>query len=138
MDGGKKISILITDDHAVFRRSLRTIIDGQADMVVVAEAENGVEALKQVNRHHPDIVLMDIHMPEMDGIDTTRSIKAVFGDTKIIALSSYTEDFYVQKMINAGAAGYLSKGCSREDLLDYIRSVWQTTTASKSKPTDEG
>ena len=117
------IKILITDDHAMFRLSLKAIIDGQEDMRVVAEAENGLEAVKQVKHHHPDIVLMDIHMPEMDGINATRRIRATFGDIKIIGLSSYADEGNNEKMREAGASDYISKICNRQDLLNCIRSV---------------
>jgi DNA-binding NarL/FixJ family response regulator len=120
------IKIIIADDHALFRESLRRIIESQKDMAVIAEAENGRVAVKQAKRCQPDIILMDISMPEMDGINATRQINSRFSNIKIIGLSSYSEEAYHKKMMEAGASGYLPKVCSREDLIDCIRSVLQT------------
>ena len=126
-----KINIMIADDHPLFRGVLRTIINSQDDMTVVAEAENGVDAVKQVMRHKPGVILMDIKMPGMDGIDATRQICAAFPGTKIIALSTYVEETYSQKMIDAGAWTFLPKNCQQQDLLDCIRTMWAATTPVK-------
>ncbi len=117
------IHILISDDHSLFRKSLRNIIESQHDMTVVGEAENGLVAVKQAKRHRPDIILMDVNMPEMDGIDATRMINSRFSDIKVIALSSYSDEVYLDKMMAAGAVDYISKLCSRKDLLGAIRSA---------------
>jgi len=118
------IRILIVDDHHLFRQSLRTIIGRQQDMTVVGEAANGFEALKQAKCHQPDIILMDVGMPGMDGIDATRRIRELPDDVKIIGLSSHSGDIYKETMIAAGADDYLPKICDLAKLLDCIRAVW--------------
>jgi DNA-binding NarL/FixJ family response regulator len=125
------IQVLIADDHSLFRKSLRGIIERQGDMRVIAEAEDGIVAIKQAKQFQPDVILMDVSMPKMDGINAARQISANFSNIKIIALSSYSEELYHEKMIEAGARDYLSKVCSREDLLECIRSVFKT------EPSDE-
>lgn len=117
------IHVLIADDHSLFRESLRGIIESQKDMKVIAEAENGLIAVKQAKRYRPDVILMDVSMPEMDGINATRQINSKFSGIKIIALSSYSEEAYYYKMMEAGASDYLPKVCSRADLIGCIRSV---------------
>jgi len=128
------IEILIADDLPMFRITLRRIIDDQEDMTVVAEAENGIEAVKQAARHRPHIILMDVRMPELDGIEATRQVTSMFKDVKIIALSSFAEEIYVQKMMAAGACQYLSKVCDRKDLLDCIRAVSASGTSTYQDP----
>jgi DNA-binding NarL/FixJ family response regulator len=120
------IRIIIADDHLLFRQSLRTIVEKQGDMVVVAEAGNGIEAIKQAKIHQPDIILMDVEMPVMNGIDATLQIHEAFGGIKIIALSTHAEQIYIDRMMKAGASDYLSKICSREDLIDCIHLVWES------------
>ena len=127
-----KIKILIADDHRMFRNALRNIIDSQDDMMVIAEAENGVDAVKKVNRYRPSMILMDIKMPEMDGIDATRQISVIFPRIKIIALSSYADEAISKKMIGAGAWAYISKNCHQDHLLNCIRSVWKDTKPETS------
>ena len=122
------IKVIIADDHSLFRESLRGIIESQKDMTVIAEAESGKVAVKQAKRYRPDVILMDVSMPEMDGIDATRQINSKFPGIKIIGLSSYSEEVYYVKMLEAGASGYLPKVCSREDLIDCIRSVLKTVS----------
>jgi len=117
------IKILIADDHSLFRESLRGIIESQEDMAVIAEAENGIAAMKQAKRYQPDIILMDVSMPGMDGINATRQISSKFSGIKIIGLSSYSDEVYQYKMMAAGASSYIQKVCSREDLIECIRSV---------------
>jgi DNA-binding NarL/FixJ family response regulator len=120
----RKIRILVVDDHQMFRASLRQIIESMNDMEVIAEADNGLSAIKQVQKFKPDIVIMDIRMPVVDGIDATRQIKSEYPGIKIIALSSHSDRSYVEKMLQAGASDYLSKICSRNDLIKCIYSVW--------------
>lgn len=122
------IHVLIVDDHSLFRESLRGIIESQEDMTVIAEAENGLIAVKQARRYRPDVILMDVSMPGMDGINATRQINSKFSDIKIIALSSYSEEAYHEKMMEAGASDYLPKVCSRADLIGCIRSVFKPAT----------
>ena len=98
-----KIGVLIVDDHAVVRQGLRSLLELQEDIEVLGEAANGLEALEQTDRFLPDVVLMDLLMPEMDGIEATRRIKAVSPNTQVIVLTSFSEDEQVFSAIKAGA-----------------------------------
>jgi NarL family two-component system response regulator LiaR len=118
-----KINVLIVDDHGMVRQGLRTYLNLMEDIKVVGEAQNGAEAVAQVRRHKPDVVLMDLVMPEMDGIEATRRIRELHPDTKVIVLSSFTEDDKVFPAIKSGAAGYLLKDISPTDLANAIRAV---------------
>ena len=120
----RKMRIIVVDDHRMFRESLRQIIDTQNDMEVIAEADNGLSAIKQVQKFRPDVVMMDIRMPVIDGINATRQIKSRFPEIKIIALSGHSDSIYVEKMLNAGASDYLNKIASRSDLIKCIYNVW--------------
>jgi DNA-binding NarL/FixJ family response regulator len=127
------IRIIIVEDHSLFRHTLRTIIDSQPDMEVVAEAENGLEAIKQVQKFKPDIVLMDIRMPVMDGIDATRQIISNFPGVKIVALSSHSDGISIEKMLHAGAMVYLTKICSRDELIECLYDVRANDAAPRGK-----
>ena len=120
-----KISVLIVDDHGVVRQGLRTYLELLDDIDIVGEAENGLKAVKQVRRHQPDIVLMDLVMPEMDGIEATRQVLAISSSTKVIVLTSFAKDDLVFPAIEAGAAGYLLKDVDPADLHQAIRAVYQ-------------
>jgi NarL family two-component system response regulator LiaR len=123
-----KINVLIVDDHGVVREGLRTYLELMDDIKVVGEAENGVEAVTQVRLHQPDVVLMDLVMPEMDGIEATRQVISVSPTTKVLVLSSFADDEKVIPAIKAGAAGYLLKDVSPSDLSDAILAVHQGET----------
>jgi DNA-binding NarL/FixJ family response regulator len=129
------IQILIVDDHPLFRKTLGSIIKSQTDMNVTGEAENGIDAIKQTEQHQPDIILMDLQMPKMDGICATSQIRSRYSHIKIIALSSYTEEIYMKKMLEAGASYYLSKMCSRTTLINCIRTVWSDESLCKDTRT---
>ncbi|UCF95889.1 MAG: response regulator transcription factor [Spirochaetaceae bacterium] len=118
-----KISVLIVDDHDVVRQGLQTFLDLMEDIEVVGQASNGVEAIAQTNRLNPDIILMDLMMPEMDGIEATRQISSTNPSTKVIVLSSFSDDNKVFSAIKAGASGYLLKNISSAELADAIRAV---------------
>jgi two-component system, NarL family, response regulator LiaR len=120
-----KISVLIVDDHAVVRQGLRNFLEIQDDVEIVGEAENGLDALEKVRLCHPDIVLMDLVMPKMDGIEATRQINAANSSTKIIVLTSFSENDQVFSAIKAGATGYLLKDVSPTDLVGAIRATYQ-------------
>jgi NarL family two-component system response regulator LiaR len=115
--------VLIVDDHGVVRQGLRTYLELLDDMEVVGEAGNGFEALAQVRQLQPDVVLMDLVMPEMDGIEATRQISVISPSTRVIVLTSFADDEKVFPAIKAGAAGYLLKDVSPPDLANAIRAV---------------
>lgn len=118
-----KISVLIVDDHQVVRQGLRTFLELHDDVVVVGEAGDGLTAVEMVRRLEPDIVLMDLVMPRLDGIAATRQVKALGTHTQVIALTSFTEDDKVFPVIQAGASSYLLKDVSPDTLIEAIRAV---------------
>jgi NarL family two-component system response regulator LiaR len=115
------ISVVIADDHPFVRHGLRTYLETLEDMDVAGEATNGVEAVELVERLLPDVVLMDLVMPEMDGIGAIRRIREVAPSTRVIALTSFADDEKVFPAIKAGAAGYLLKDVRPADLADAVR-----------------
>ncbi|HFE66312.1 MAG TPA: response regulator transcription factor [Chloroflexi bacterium] len=117
------IRILLADDHAVLRQGMAQALNMQPDMNVVAQAGNGVEAVQLVQAHQPDVALLDINMPEMDGVEATRQITAVAPQTGVIILTMYRRDDYVVEAIKAGASGYLLKEVELDELLAAIRAV---------------
>lgn len=123
--GNKAISmrLLIADDHPVVREGLTCMVNGQSDMQVVAEAADGRTAVEQFFVHRPDIVLMDIRMPQLDGIAATAAIRAVYPEARIILLSTYETEEHVYQGLRTGAKGYLPKGTPRQELLETIRKV---------------
>ena len=120
----KKISILIVDDHPVVRQGIISFLEVQDDLEVKGEAADGEEAIRVVEELKPDVVLMDIVMPRMDGIEAMRQIKSSRPDTRIIVLTSFAENNKVWPAIQAGADGYLLKGTSPADLVKAIKSVY--------------
>jgi len=118
-----RITILIVDDHGVVRQGLRTYLELQDEFKIVGEAINGVEAVEQARRLQPDVVLMDLVMPTMDGIEATRQICALDLETKVIALTSFAEDDKIFPAIRAGASGYLLKDASPADLVAAIQTA---------------
>ena len=123
MSDSRKITVLIADDHPIFRTGLRTLIDAQADMLVVAEASNGREAVALYTRYRPDVTLMDLRMPDLDGPAAIKAVLKVHPGARIIVLTSYDGDDDVERAALAGAAGYLMKDTFVEGLLDAIRDV---------------
>jgi DNA-binding NarL/FixJ family response regulator len=122
--GRPQIRILIADDHPVVREGVRGLIAVQPDIVVVGEASNGREAIQQFRIHRPDITLMDLQMPEMNGVDAVSSIRAEFPAAKIIMLTTYAGDVQIFRALKAGAQGYLLKAVMHEELPDNIRAVY--------------
>lgn len=118
-----KIKVLIVDDHQVVRQGLRTFLELQPDIVVIGEASDGQAAIEMVRQLQPDVVLMDLVMPVLDGIAATRQVKALDGSIKVIALTSFTEDVKVFSAIQAGASSYLLKDVSPDALVEAIRAV---------------
>ena len=119
----KKIQVLLADDHAILRKGIRMLIDSQTDMEVVGEAKTGREAIEEAQRLKPDIVIMDISMPELNGIEGTRQICDSLPHTRVVALSMHKDSAYVREILRAGARGYLVKDSEDDDLLRAIRSV---------------
>jgi DNA-binding NarL/FixJ family response regulator len=117
------ISIVAVDDHPVFRAGLISLVANEPDLRVVGEAANGREALAQYRALRPDVMLLDIQMPEMNGIEALIAIRAEFLAARIIVLTTYTGDVLAQRALTAGAQGYLLKGMIRKDLLETIRAV---------------
>ncbi len=118
-----QIRIGIVDDHAVVREGLRCILQSQSRMLIVAEAENGLAALEMVDQHRPDVILMDINMPVMDGLEATRIITAKHPQTKVVVLSMHTDDGIRVQAQEAGASHFLSKDCNPQAIADVIRNV---------------
>jgi two-component system, NarL family, response regulator NreC len=119
------IRILLADDHTVVRDGLRALLERQADMVVVAEATDGRESVRLAEEHAPDVVVMDIAMPNMNGIEATRRILAANSRTAVVILSMHQDESYVLRSLKAGAKGYLLKDSLRSDVLEAIRAVSQ-------------
>jgi DNA-binding NarL/FixJ family response regulator len=117
------ITVLIVDDHPLLREGITAVIDGQADMRVVAQATNGIEAIAHFRAHRPDVTLMDLAMPQMDGVEATLAIRAEWPQARIVMLTTYGGDAKAMRALKAGACGYLLKSLIRTDLLDAIRSV---------------
>lgn len=119
----EEIRVLLADDHNVLRQGMSQVIDAQEDMIVVAQASNGLEAISEARIKKPDIALLDINMPEMDGVEAARHITSELPDTSVIILTMYRRDEYVFEAIKAGANGYLLKEVELEELLAAIRAV---------------
>lgn len=120
----EKIKILIVDDQKLIREGLKTLLELEDDFKVVGESSNGKEAVSAYGRLKPDIVLMDIRMPEMDGVQATRAIASQYENPKIIILTTFDEDEYLFEAIRGGAVGYLLKDVSSEELGEAIRAVY--------------
>src|SRR5579862_1214938 len=122
--GSSMIRIMAVDDHPLLREGIGVIVADQADMKIVAEASNGREAIQQFRAHHPDVTLMDLQMPEMNGLDATIAIRGEFPAARIIVLTTYTGDVQVLRALQAGARGYLLKNLLHKELLETIRGVY--------------
>jgi DNA-binding NarL/FixJ family response regulator len=123
-----KTRILIADDHTIVRSGLRSLIENEPDMEVVAEADNGRATVKRTLELAPDVVVMDVAMPELNGIEATRQIIDALPGTKIIALSMHADKRYVMEMLKAGASGYILKDSAYEELAIAIRTVIRNRT----------
>jgi DNA-binding NarL/FixJ family response regulator len=119
----KKIRVLLADDHTIVRQGLRSLLSAELDMEVVAEAEDGRQAVRLANEIKPDVVVMDIAMPQLNGLEATRQITKEKIPAKVLILSSYSDDEYIQQLTEAGATGYLIKKTAANDLINAIREV---------------
>jgi len=118
-----QIRILAVDDHALVRQGIAVLVGTQPDMTLVAEASNGREAIQQFRTHRPDITLMDLQMPEMNGFDAMVAIRGEFPDAKIVVLTTYKGDVQILRAMKAGAKGYLLKTTFHKELIETIRAV---------------
>ena len=121
--GGSPIRVLAVDDHELVREGIAGLLGVQPDMTLVAQAANGREAIQQVRTHLPDVTLMDLQMPEMNGLDALIAIRAEFRQAKVIMLTTYEGDVHILRALKAGAQGYLLKNTLHSDLLQTIRAV---------------
>jgi two-component system response regulator NreC len=130
------IKILIADDHKIFREGLRALIEKQPGMEIIDEVENGRKAVQLVRDLLPDVIIMDIAMPDLNGIEATRQIVSKIPNAKVIALSMHSDKRFVVEMLKAGASGYLLKDCAFEELAHAIRAVRTNRTYLSPKITD--
>ena len=121
--GPNLIRILAVDDHPMLREGIASLVASQSDMKLVAEASTGLEALEQFRNHRPDLTLMDLQMPDMDGIEAMIAIRDEFPEARIIVLTTYKGDVQILRALKAGARAYLLKGLLRKELLETIRAV---------------
>jgi DNA-binding NarL/FixJ family response regulator len=119
----KTVRILIADDHNIVRSGLKLLLDRQPDMTVIAEAEDGVDALEQVLAERPDLVILDVAMPRMTGLQATHEIKKQSPDTQVLILSMHDDERYLFEALRAGAAGYVLKRAADQDLVDAVRAA---------------
>lgn len=122
-DHSAVIRILAVDDHDLLRKGIAALLEIESDMTLVGEATNGREAIEQFRAHRPDVTLMDLQMPEMDGLDALIAIRREFPDARIIVLTTYAGDAQALRALQAGARGYLLKNLVNKELLDTIRAV---------------
>jgi NarL family two-component system response regulator LiaR len=119
------ISVLLAEDHVITRQGIRRLLEGEGDLKIMGEASNGEEAVQMVSEMKPDVVVMDIAMPKLNGIEATRQIKLIHPRTGVLILSAYDDDEYVFALLRAGAAGYLLKNVSGDELTRAIRAVYK-------------
>jgi len=123
MSKKKKIRIILADDHAVVRSGLRMLLDAQPDMEIMDEAESGIEAVEKAQSLRPDVILMDVQMPDLNGIEATKQIKVLVPESAVIALTMHEDDQYFFEMLRAGASGYVPKRAAPDELVSAIRIV---------------
>lgn len=123
-----KLRLLLVDDQSLFREALRTLLSLQPDFEIVAEAENGERALALVKVHKPDVVLMDLRMPVMGGVEATRRLLQLAPTTRVVVLTTFDEDEEIFEALRAGAVGYLLKACSSEKLCESVRAAAKGTS----------
>src|SRR5262249_39430152 len=119
----EKINVLLVDDHTIVRQGLRVLLEAEPDIAVVGEAETGRQALQMTRKFQPNVVVMDIAMPTLNGLEATRQLNKDFPATKVLVLSSYSDDEYIHQLSEAGAAGYLLKQTAASDLIKAVREI---------------
>ena len=123
------VRVLLADDHAVVRKGIREFLEEAGDIDVVAEAEDGAEALHLVEQHRPDVAVLDIRMPEVTGVEATRRIKKHYPDVRVLVLTAYDDDPYVFALLQAGADGYVLKTAGGDELVSAVRTVHRGESA---------
>jgi DNA-binding NarL/FixJ family response regulator len=131
------IRVLVVDDHAILRDGIRSMLESQEDIIVVGEAENGAEAIELVQKCSPDIVMMDISMPQMNGLEATRFIRDHYSQVKVLILTQHDNHEYIAPALQAGAAGYVLKRSGRRELLNALRQVHEQGAFLAGKITKE-
>jgi DNA-binding NarL/FixJ family response regulator len=124
-ESGAAIKVLLVDDHTILREGVRSLLAGEPDIDVIGEARDGLEAVSQVAKLEPDVVIMDMVMPRMNGLEATNEIKKRHPEIKVLILSMYDDDEYVQQIIQAGASGYVLKRVAADDLVKAIHEVYK-------------
>jgi len=124
-----KIRVLLADDHVLVRQGIRQFLEDEGNIEVVAEADDGAQALRLIEQHQPDIAVLDIRMPEMTGIEATRRIKTEFPQVRVLILTAYDDDPYVFALLQAGADGYVLKTASADELVRAVRTVYEGQSA---------
>ena len=117
------IRVVLVEDHQIVREGLKALLEGREDVTVVAEADNGKQGVALVEQHRPDVAVMDLNMPELDGVEATKAIRRQVPETKVLILSMYSTGEHVRPAIRAGAGGYLLKGSGLSDLVAAIKAV---------------
>ncbi|MCB0192083.1 MAG: response regulator transcription factor [Anaerolineae bacterium] len=123
MLGNQPIRVVLADDHSIVRKGIRDLLEDEGDIVVMAEATTGAEAVSLTLEHHPEVVLLDIQMPEMTGIEAARKIKRQMPDVRILVISAYDDDPYIFALLQAGASGYVLKSAQASELVRAVRVV---------------
>ena len=136
MNESRTIRVMLVDDHAVVRNGLRSFLQVHKDLDLVGEAENGAEAVRVAQQLQPDVVLMDLKMPEMDGVAATRELRARFPKMRVLVLTSFAEDNMVQGALQAGATGYLLKNVTGQELANAIRAAHAGRMTLSSEATE--
>lgn len=122
-EAGAPITVLLADDHALVREGTRRLLEAEQDIRVVAEAGDGMSAVREAERTRPDVAIVDVAMPEISGIEATRRIKAVMPNVAVLALTAYDDDQYVLALLDAGAAGFMLKDARGQELVEAVRAV---------------
>ncbi len=134
---GDKIRVILADDHVLVRQGIRQFLEEADDIVVVAEAADGAEAVRLAEQHRPDVAILDVQMPKMTGIEATRQIKGQIPNVRVLILTAYDEDPYVFALLQAGADGYILKSADADALLDAVRKIHRGEPALSPEVTEK-